>query len=119
MKPFRLTPDSLKLIRRYAADRRNGEAIARLVGCSVSTITNIANEHGIEIAKDDGAPPLSRCRVPVAGAGTVTLEVPIDSAAMELIRQEANRRGCKPTTLVGRIVDVVAADRIFSAVLDK
>lgn len=119
MKPFRLNPASLKLIRQYAASRRNAEAIARLVGCSVGTIDNIAREHGIEIMKDDGAPPLAQCRRPAAGAGTITLEVPIGSAAMEAIRQEANRRGCKPNTLVSRLAEIVATDRIFSAVLDK
>lgn len=119
MKPFRLTPNSLKLIRRYAADRRNAEAIARLVGCSAGTIENVARKHGIEIMKEDGAPPLAQCRRPAAGAGTIVLEVPIGTAAMESIRQEANRRGCKPNTLVSRLAEIVATDKIFSAVLDK
>lgn len=119
MKPFRLTPDSLNLIRRHADGRRNGEAIARLVGCSPGTIDNIAREHGIEIVKEDGAAPLAQCRRPKVGAGIVVLEVPIGSVAMEAIRQEANRRGCKPNTLVSRLAEIVATDRIFSAVLDK
>jgi len=119
MTPFRLTPDSLKLIKRYAADRRNAAAIARLVGCSTATVANVARDHGIEIVEHDGAPPLSQCRRPAAGAGTIVLEVPIGSAAMEAIRQEANRRGCKPNTLVGRMAEVVATDKIFGAVLDK
>jgi hypothetical protein len=119
MKPFRLTPESLNRIKKYAADRRSAGAIARLLACSVGTIENIAREHGIDIVKDDGAPPLSRCRPTFAGGSTIVLEVPIGSAAMEQIRQEANRRGCKPAALVARMAEIVATDKIFAAVLDK
>lgn len=118
---FRLTPDSLKAIRRYAADRRNAATIARLMSCAPGTVENICRDHGIDLVTiADGEPPPKPYRTKDGSRVTaVTLEVPIASEAMELIRQEAIRRGVKPSTLVSRVSEIIAIDGMFKAVLDR
>lgn len=121
MSEFRLTPESLKAIKRYAGDRRNAERIATLMSCTVGTIENICRDHGIELVTiDDGerTPRPYRNKDGSRFVNAVTIEVSIAAEPMELIRQEAVRRGVKPATLVARLSEIVATDGMFKAVLD-
>jgi hypothetical protein len=120
MPAFRLTPGSLNAIRRYAADRRSAVTIARLMNCAAGTVENICRDHGIELVSiPDGEPPPKPYRTRDGSrVQAVTIEVPIASEAMELIRREATRRGVKPATLVARVSEIVATDGMFKAVLD-
>ena len=121
MRSFRFTPLTLNVIRRYAADRRDAAAIAKLVNCDQATIEHICNKHGVELVTiPDGAPPLSPYRSADGSRSQfVTIEVPVGNEAFELIRREATRRGVKPATLIARICEIVATDGLYSAVLDK
>jgi hypothetical protein len=117
---FRFTPRVLNLIRRHAELRRSGATIAKDLNCSEATIETICRQHGIELVGiPDGAPPLSRYRAPDGRPSFVTVDVAIGTNAMELIRREAARRGVKATTLIARVAEIVAADQLFAAVLDR
>lgn len=118
-RTFRFTPLTLNAIRRHAGARRDAAAIARLMDCEPGTIENICGLHGIELVKiPDGAPPLKR-RTGEGRAEYVTVEVPVESKALLLIRREAARRGVKPSTLIARVAELVATDSMFAAVLDQ
>jgi hypothetical protein len=121
MRSFRFTPLTLNIIRRHAGNRRDASTIAGMLNCSPGTIESICNKHGIElVAIPDGAAPLSPYRSADGSRPQFrTIEVPIGLEAFGLIQREAARRGVKASTLIARVAEIVAADKLFSAVLDK
>lgn len=119
-RSFRLTPLTLNVIRRYARGRRDAASIAKLMNCGQGTIEAICNKHGIELVALAGAPPPSSYRSAEGGnARFVSIDIAIGWEALELIRHEAARRGVKPSTLIARISEIVAADSLYAAVLDQ
>src|SRR3954470_11460597 len=109
---FRFSPRTLSIIRRHAELRRNAATIAGMLNCSAGTIESICRQHGIELVTiANGAPPLSPYW-PSQGnqPNFVTVEVPVGSEAMDLIRREAARRGVKASTLIARVSEIVARD---------
>lgn len=121
MRSFRFTPLTLTIIRRHAEQRRSAATIAGMLNCSPSTVEMICKQHGIEIVDIlDGAPPLSPYRSPDGGRPQFRpIEISIGAEAFELIQREAARRGVKAATLIARVSEIVASDRLFGAVLDK
>jgi hypothetical protein len=120
-RSFRFTPLTLTIIRRHAEHRRDSAFIASVLNCSPGTVENICSQHGIElVAIADDAPPLSPYRSPDGGRPQFRpIEVSIGVEAFELIQREAARRGVKAATLIARVSEIVAADKLFGAVLDR
>lgn len=121
MRSFRYTPLTLNIIRRHAEQRKTAATIAGMLNCSPNTIEMICKGHGIElVAIADGAPPLSPYRSPGGGKPQFRpIKVSIGAEAFDLIQREAARRGVKAATLIARVSEIVASDRLFGAVLDK
>lgn len=121
MRSFRFTPLTLNIIRRQAERRRSAATIAADLNCSPGTVEMICKQHSIELVDiPDGAPPLSPYR-PLAGGRPQyrPIEISIGVEAFDLIQREAARRGVKAATLIARLSEIVAADALFGAVLDK
>lgn len=116
MSEFRYTPRSVGTIKLHARTMAP-ETIAAIMRCPVSTVELICRKHGIEMLGEDYVPPpppeddrlLKRKRV----------EISVDALSFVGLVNEARRRGLAPVDLIRQVVEAVARDGLYAAVLEK
>ena len=59
------------------------------------------------------------CTVYVVNAVKKALEIQIDEAALSVVKRQARRRGVDTHNLIERLIEKIAEDELFSAVLDR
>jgi len=116
MTGFRYTPRTVGIIKQHARTLTPA-TIAILMRCPVSTIELICKKHDIEVRESDKVEPAPRA------ADTRTfpkkIDIDIDAASFIVVTNEARRRGTRPKDLIADLIEAIADDCMFSAVLDK
>jgi len=117
MSAFRYTPHTVSTIRLHAQTMAPAE-IAEVMRCSIGTVELICRKHGIEMRSQDYVlpPPPTREERKIT---TTEVEIRIHGVSFTIIAQEARRRGMATRDLIARIVDEVAQEQLFGAVLDQ
>lgn len=103
MADFRFTPEVLKTIRSRIAVSDEDWEIAGRIGCDLNTLHSICGAHGYELR--DG-----RNREPRIIAG-------FDHRTRHVLACEAGKRGITTQQLVSRILEIMAKDKLFDAVV--
>ncbi|MES2166593.1 MAG: hypothetical protein V4458_06110 [Pseudomonadota bacterium] len=107
-REFKFTPQTLVVIKRDMKAGKSDVAIARLLGCEVTTLQMICAQHGIR-RQSDSVNELHQLSC---------IPVPVQNRSLRKIEQEAKRRGVTSFELSAKILNCVALDDMFSAVLD-
>lgn len=118
MTDFRYTPQSVSLIRRHARTMAP-VTIAAFMHCSISMVEQICRRHNIEIRDAD---TFMRDPVkPAPGDKIVrkSLEIQIDEVRLAVVRKQARQRGVDTHTLIEMMIERIAEDELFGAVLDR
>lgn len=109
---FRFTPEVLAQIRHHASKGLCAKEIGHLLTCSADTVLNICKQHGVKVhIQSDAAARES----PALTSRDIGLSRRADIA----LSREAAVRGVSPATLASKIVETVAKDRLWRAVLDE
>jgi hypothetical protein len=114
-RPAHFTPLLLRRIRRAAGMGLSAERIAAQFHREPAFIKDICDLHGIRITGD--ARPERAVRVLACDQSTIG--VTIASAHLTQLEREAARRGTSAQLLAGAILNLVAQDGLFGAVLDQ
>lgn len=114
-RPANFTPLLLRRIRRAAGMGLSAERIAAQFHREVSFIEDVCRVHFIAIT---GIARAERA-VRVLACDQSTIGVTIESAHLTQLEREAARRGTSAPPLAGDILNLVAQDGLFSAVLDQ
>jgi len=131
-REFRFTPQTLRRIRSLVADGKGARSIASALGCKASSLENICRIHGIELRADDAvvarvgadrpAPCLDYRLDPARRRerpGLRPIIIEIAGGADNALAREAARRGTTATVLAARLIEIVAADDLFVALLEQ
>jgi hypothetical protein len=113
MTDFRYTPFTVKKIRRHAQTMKPA-TIAAFMRCDVSMVEHICRKHEIPMHARDGG-GVEAPREPVRKA----IEIEIEIAMLRVVKQQARERGLDSLTLIERLIERIAADGLFNAVLDR
>lgn len=133
---FRYTRDTLKTIHRMIREGHGERGIAAQLGCEMATLKAICRnnmislpQHDAYVTPDTDEKPKRPVKVPAdprliadrrrerGRLETKTIEIP--RGTCDALSHEAARRGTDGNTLASRIVEIVAADGLFEAILDK
>ena len=130
---FRYTPDALVKIRAWVRGGRDPSWMARQLDCSMATLIMVCADHDIPLVPKpvigDAQPPLRVPDVPVEPRldpvrrklrrDVVVHAVHLDRHASDALAREAARRGTNATTLAAVVLEIIASDTLFAAVLDN
>jgi hypothetical protein len=116
MSAFLYTPDAVKTIRHHARTM-SAAMIAVVMGCDAGMIERICRMHCIEVREKDFAGPMPE--KPAAGIVKKSLEIQIDEAMLKIVRAQARQRGVDTHSLIEALIERIAKDGMFSAVLDR
>ncbi len=127
MSDFAFTPAVLKNIPSLVRAGYASFDIARILKCEHSTLLNICVKHGIPLKEamqeviprpiPSEADPFKRATNVVGGCSKI--EANVANAAISVLEIEADKRGTTPTRLAARILEIIASDNLFRAVLDN
>lgn len=112
---FRFTPDVLIRIRHHARRGLDAGEIGYLLDTSATTVLNICREHGIKVHLPER--PIPREVTNRSGTGSALL-ISLARRADIALAREAEVRGVTPAELASQIVEIVARDGLWKAVLD-
>ena len=116
---FSFTPEVLTSIRYHAGRGRDAREIGRLLGCRSSTILKICKEHGIKVhLPERSTADVTRTAVQ-DGDRMVVRDIGLEKRADVALAREARVRGLSPGSLASKIVETVALDGLWRAVLDE
>jgi predicted DNA binding CopG/RHH family protein len=115
MTDFRYTPATVKKIRRHALTMKLA-TIAAFMRCPVDMVEMICRKHEISTRDDDA---LRDPDAPGRQAVKKSLEIQIDNAMLRVVKREGSRRGLDTHTLIERLIEKIAEDGLFGAVLDR
>ena len=111
---FAYTPMTVKKIRRHALTMKPA-TIAAFMKCPVDMVEMICRKHEIPMHDRDGggveAPPREGVKK--------ELEIQIDLEMLRVVKREASMRGLDTHTLIERLIERIAQDNLFNAVLDR
>lgn len=113
-RPANFTPLLLRRIRRAAGMGLSAERIATQFHREPAFIKGICDLHGISIT---GVERQQRA-VRVLACDQSTIGVTIASSHLTQLEREAARRGTSAPLLAGQILNLVAQDNLFTAVID-
>jgi hypothetical protein len=117
MTDFRYTPRTVGAIKLHARTMAPA-TIAIIMRCSVGTVELICRKHGIETRDADKVlpdPPTRAERNKVASS----VEIYVNDIALTIIANEARRRRTATRDLIAQMVEAIAEECFFSAILDK
>jgi hypothetical protein len=113
MTDFRYTPMTVKKIRRHAQTMKPA-TIAAFMKCPVDMVEMICRKHEIPMHDRDGggveAPHEAIKR---------EIEIQIDINMLRAVKREASLRGLDTNILIERLIEKIAEDGLFGAVLDR
>jgi hypothetical protein len=116
MTDFRYTPRTVGMIKLHARTM-SPATIAMIMRCSIGTVELICRKHGIETRESDKIEPL-----PVTCADRSLkrqVDIDLDGVSLHIVANEARRRGVPTRDLIAQLVEAIAEECIFSAVLDR
>jgi hypothetical protein len=116
MTDFRYTPRTVGAVKLHARTMAPA-TIAVIMRCSVGTVELICRKHGIEMRESDHIEP-----VPNPSERKLVkrrIEIEIDGLSLHVVANEAQRRELTPRDLIARLVEAIAEECFFSAVLDE
>ena len=116
MSDFRYTKETVGVIRLHAKTM-SAATIATIMRCSVGTVELICRRHDIEMRDSDRVEPEPSSVAARRLRKQVDIEV--DGVSFALVANEARRRGLTARELMARLIESVADDLLFSAVLDR
>lgn len=123
MTGFAFTPAVLQRIPRLVARGYDVARITGVLGCELASLVAICGKHGISLKPDaDPAPeflPIEDCRRRRARVGAATLTTGIADDARAILLREADRRGVTAKELAACLLELVARDNLYGAILDK
>ena len=105
-----LTKDVLTTIPAMVASGMRAEAIASQLGCKVGTLKVRCSQAKISLRT-----PGSRIRAPHAIPRGMKLAI----ETIVMLRDHAERRGVSAGSLASHLLDTIARDDLFEAVLDR
>lgn len=109
MSRFLFTPKTLVDIREYVAAGKNGPQIAKRLGCQLGSLHVICSQHGISLRQEKADPRDDP-------EENISLTVPW--SVLQQFRREAKVRGLTVDALGRRVLEYVATDNLFQAILD-
>lgn len=117
MSAFRYTPHTVRVIKAHARTM-SPATIATIMCCSVGTVELICRKHDIEMRGSDLAEPEPAV---LAGRKQVRrrVDIELDGLSFHLVTNEARRRGCTGRDLIAQLVEAIAEEAIYAAVLDR
>ena len=92
--------------------------IAMIMRAPVSTIETICRRHDIEFGRNDAAPVSCEARNRSNGRTSRKLEVELEHDAYVLLNREADRRGINVQNIARKVIEVVAKEQLFRALLE-
>ena len=117
MTDFHYTPRAVGAIKLHAKTMAPA-TIATIMRCSVGTVELICRKHGIEMRESDVVVPApqtpAQCKVL-----SKQVEISLDGVALHVVANEARRRGTATRDLISRLIEEIADEHLFSAVLDR
>ncbi len=117
MSDFRYTPRAVGAIKLHARTMAPA-TIATIMRCSVGTVELICRKHGIEMRESDVVE--MALQTPAARkALSKPIEIHLDGIALHVVANEARRRGTATRDLISRLIEEIADEHLFSAVLDR
>lgn len=114
-RPVSYSPLLLRWITRAARAGSSAEQIAKRFNQQVPFVVDLCRLHGIPItgvARPDHVPG----RVPATELSVIGVK--LENEHLTVFEREAGRRGTTAPLLAGEILNLVAKDGLFSAVLD-
>lgn len=109
------SPLLLRWIQRAARNGSTAEQMAKRFHCEMSFVVDVCKLHGITIsgvARPDHVPG----KIPATDKSTIG--VIVINEHLTVLEREAQRRGTTASMLAGEILNLVAKDNLFVAVLD-
>jgi hypothetical protein len=116
MSDFRYTPRTVGIIKLHARTMAP-PTIATIMRCPASTIELICRKHGIEMRESDKIEPVPPPRDRLLKSRRV--EIDIECLAFIVLANEARRRGIATRDLIAALIEGIADDHLFSAVLER
>jgi hypothetical protein len=115
MTDFRYTPRTVGMIKLHARTMAPA-TIATIMRCPTSTIELICRKHGIDMRAEDCVALPAK----VERGLLKHVEIYVDGLSLHVVANEARRRGIPTCDLIARrLVEAIAEDHVFSAVLDR
>lgn len=120
---FRFSPATLLRIRRMLGRGCSVDRIVAYLKCDRSLLISICDKHGIDLTPE--AEPtavlaaVEACRRERRRTGSLQFVTAVAMDANSVIGREAARRGVLPAELGACLLEIVARDNLFGAILDK
>lgn len=105
-----MTPMERSVLRAYEAGERSVDT-ARQLGVSRQRVTELRSA-----LRRRGFIKASEKATVASSAGTIRIRLSL--AAFTEIEKAAGKRGLTPSAMIRRLIETIAADRMFDAVLD-
>jgi hypothetical protein len=118
MTAFRYTPFTVKMIRRHA-QTMSAETIAAFMQAPIDMIEMICRKHDITVRERDCFPHDAVKPTPAGKAVRKALEIQIDETMLGIVRRQAKKRGVETITLIETLIERIAEDDLYSAILDR
>jgi hypothetical protein len=116
MTGFRYTPQAVELIRRHARTMTPA-TIAAFMHCPIDMVEMICRKHEIRYGDGLGAPDIE---APLKAKGVKkALEIQVDETLLRVVKRQARQRGVVTHTLIEQLIERIAEDELFGAVLDR
>jgi hypothetical protein len=115
-RPTLLTPAVLAQVPGWVHGGRTTEEIAGLIGCTVGTLRVRCSKAGISLRRPrPGEPPKPPKRPP---SHLPRMSVALPPSIMGIIEQHAGSKGVSGRKLAATLLETIATDNLFAAVLD-
>jgi hypothetical protein len=111
MTNLRITDEMYDRIPQWVEEGMKVVEIAKMIGVRPTTLQVQCSRRGISLRKGGRAFPRTQFVMPVQ-------PLPLNEAAVELLRKEARRLGKEPVELVTALLEKIVFDDLIDAVLD-
>jgi hypothetical protein len=106
-----LTPDVLEIVPLLIENGMKCKEIAELFGCTASTLQVTCSKRGISLRKGGRRPPAKSLKITEA-------HLPLSAEASARLQARAYKAGLSEATLAAALLEVIAMDNLYDAVLD-
>jgi hypothetical protein len=122
------TPAVIEQIRRLVRDGACAPEISQRIGCTVNSLRVTCSKLGISLRQQGRRLPQSDqavgTRAPASAAPTqpqaqVSLQVMMEQSLMNEFQRSAAARGLSSATLAKALLEVIAQDSLYDALLDE
>jgi hypothetical protein len=114
MTEFSYTPQTVKMIRRHA-QTMSAATIAAFMQAPIDMIEMICRKHEITVREKDAHQYDPKKRE----GSKKSLKIQIDDVALGIVRKQAKKRGVDTHDLIEALIERIAQDDVFGAILDR